>query len=258
MAFPRSVETDRRGRFAGKIVLVTGAGQGIGRACVSKFLRESADVVAVDRDEDALRDLAESHADPALRIFRADISSPGDEDDYVARVVREYGRLDVAVLNAGIEGTRQLITRTAVEDFDRVVAVNLRGTWLGLARAMAAMEASGGAITLTSSIAGLRGSIGLAPYSATKHAVVGLMKTAALEGAPHGIRVNSVHPGPIATRMLDDAAPTSYKVGTPEQIADVIAFVSSDEASYCSGSTIVADGSVMAGSPLLAGDPLHG
>ena len=174
--------------------------------------------------------------------------------------MERFGRVDAALLNAGIEGTVGPIGALPAEAFDRVMAVNVRGVWLGLSALMPVMTDAGGSIVITSSAAGLKGAPTLAPYCASKHAVVGLMRSAAIEGAPHGIRVNTVHPGPVETRLLEGieagrnpADPAAARragiarvplgrCGQPGDIASLLLFLASDEAGFCTGSTYVADG----------------
>jgi NAD(P)-dependent dehydrogenase (short-subunit alcohol dehydrogenase family) len=177
-----------------------------------------------------------------------------------------FGGLDVALLNAGIEGRVGGIAELDVADFDRVIAVNLRGVWLGLKHVMPVMAAQGGgAVVVTSSVAGLKGTARFSPYIASKHGVTGLMKTAALEGAPDRIRVNAVHPAPIETRMMrsieEGFAPGAGekvheqmaareplgRYGEPEEVARLMAFLASDEASYVTGASYLVDGGLMAG-----------
>jgi len=249
-------------RFDSKIVAVTGAADGIGLAAVRRFAGEGATVVAVDTDVEALESARPEFGD-AVHWVHADVADDSTDHDWVGRTVDQFGRLDVVFLNAGIQGRLGPITDVPVEEFDRVIAVNLRGVWIGLSRSMVAMQTSGGVITITSSTGGLRGSAGLAPYVASKHAVVGLMKSAALEGARYGIRVNTLHPGGTATKMLDaissDAPASDSKsnpaasvplgrLADPVEMAALVAFLSSDEAGYITGSTVLADGGVLAGS----------
>ena len=171
-----------------------------------------------------------------------------------------FGGLDVAVLNAGIEGTVAL-AEYDVDTFDRVIAVNVRGVFLGIKHAMPAMEArGGGSIVVVSSIAGLRGRPRMGAYVTSKHAVVGLMRTAALEGAAAGVRVNSVHPSPVDTRMMrslesmlapDDPegfrrdyerASPQGRYARPEEVGQVMLFLASDDSGHCTGGTYTVDG----------------
>jgi len=171
-----------------------------------------------------------------------------------------FGGLDIAVLNAGIEGKVAPIGEMAVADFDQVMNVNVRGVFMGLSKAMPAMATKGGSIVILSSTAGRQGSPGLSPYITSKHAVMGLMKSAAMEGAEKNIRVNTVNPGPIDTRMMRqieiNASPDDpnamkeallvgipmKRYGTAQEVAEIISFLSSDRASYCTGNYYGVDG----------------
>lgn len=242
--------------LAGKVAVVTGAAGGIGRGLTRKFLAEGASVLMVDLQEDALREAA-STLDGEVDFVAADVTSVEDTTRYFARCIERFGKLDIAALNAGILGDMAPITEQRVEAFDRVMAVNVRGVFLGLAESMRLMKQSGGAILVTSSVAGIRGTRnGLAPYSASKHAVIGLMKSAALEGSKFGIRVNSINPSGVETSMLREieeglkSGPAARdlkgerpagRFATPDEIADLATFLVSDRASYCSGSTYMID-----------------
>ncbi|GGC87613.1 SDR family NAD(P)-dependent oxidoreductase [Chelatococcus reniformis] len=252
-------------RLDGAVALITGATGGIGRATAARFVDEGARVVLADLDAEALSDLAAAFG-PSAAWICADVTEEEQNRAAVALALERWSRIDIGVLNAGIEGRVAAIDELAPADFDRVIAVNVRGVFLGLAQLLPALRrGGGGAITITSSTAGLRGAAGLAAYTASKHAVIGLMKSAALEGAPHNIRVNTVNPAPVETRMMrsieagarpddPDGAKTKFltgiplkRYGRPEEIAALIAFLSSDEASFCTGGIYTADGGTMAG-----------
>lgn len=250
-------------RFRDKTVLVTGSTGGIGQAVVERFAAEGARLVLVDLDAALLRQQAQALGAAALPIA-ADVSHEDQTAAALAQALGHWGRIDIAVLNAGIEGKIALIEDQQASDFDRVMAVNVRGVFLWLSRLMRVMkDQGGGVITITSSTGGLRGSARLSPYVASKHAVVGLARSAALEGARHGVRVNTVNPGPIATRMMaaieagaGDAAQRRAKgiaaiplnrYGTPAEVASMIAFLSSEEAAYATGSSFALDGGALAG-----------
>jgi NAD(P)-dependent dehydrogenase (short-subunit alcohol dehydrogenase family) len=250
------------GRLQGKVAIVTGAADGIGRAVVTKLTDEGAAVVGVDINAESIeRNRAETG--DAVTWIVADVSSDAAEHDYVAQAIEIHPRIHIAHLNAGIEGRVAPIAQLSTAEFDRVIAVNLRSVFIGLSRLMRHMQdGSGGAITITSSTGGLRGSSAMAPYSASKHGVIGLMKSAALEGGRYGIRVNTINPGATNTRMLAalraempaDDAKSSTKTNTPldreadpSEIANVVAFLSSDEASFITGAIYLADGGAMAG-----------
>src|SRR5579875_547569 len=246
-------------RFAGKVAVITGAAGGMGRAAAARLLGEGARVVLVDRDVEALeragRDLGE-----AMTVV-ADVAEETSVRAYVGRAVAVYGAIDLFFNNAGIEGRVAPLTELAAADFDRVMAVNVRGVFLGLREVMRQMrrQPSGGAIVNTASMGGLRGGLNFSPYVASKHAVVGLTRSAALAGAPHHIRVNAVAPGHIDTRMArsiaEQASPADPgramaerssriplgRYGTPEEVAELVAWLLSDEASYVTGAIVAID-----------------
>lgn len=248
-----------------KVALVTGATGGIGKACAHRLAGQGACLVLVDLDADRLQRLAQALGGQTL-CLTADVADAAQTAGYVQAALQRFGRIDIAMLTAGIEGPVGSIAATPVEAFDRVMQVNVRGVWLGLAQLMPAMRASGGgSIVITASIAGLRGSAGQGAYVASKHAVIGLTKVAALEGAPDAIRVNAVCPGAIETRMMsaiesgfDAAHPDAVRArivagiaqkryGTAEEVAALMCFVAGDEAGYCTGSVFPVDGGATAG-----------
>lgn len=250
-------------RFQDKVVVVTGAAGGIGLAAVRRFASEGASILAVDLEGSSLDAAAAEAHSFGTEVFThaADCSLADDVSGYVDRCVREFGRCDVLFNNAGIEGLIMNLTEYPEEDFDRVISVNLRGVWLGMKYAAPAMFASGGgSIVNTASTAGLIGARGLSAYVASKHGVVGLTKSAALELVPQGVRVNAVCPSPIETRMMrsleegfgGDQAEMIRKdlasrnpmgrYGEPEEVAALVAFLASDDASYINGGIYTVDG----------------
>jgi NAD(P)-dependent dehydrogenase (short-subunit alcohol dehydrogenase family) len=249
------------GRLDGKRAVITGGAGGIGVAAARLFVAEGARVMLVDRDRPALERAAQ---DIGAAWCVADVSDAAATKAFVAQAVQELGGIDVALLNAGIEGQVKSIADMPVEVFDQVMAVNARGVFLGLKEIMPRMKSTGGSIVITSSIAGLRGGPGIAPYIASKHAAIGLMRTAALEGAPDKIRVNTVNPAPIDTRMIESLEKQRYpddppkarrgwldriparRYGTPEEVAKLMLFLASDESGFCSGGTYLIDGAMMA------------
>lgn len=245
--------------------LVTGACGGIGQACARRLAARGAALVLVDLDSSGLDELARDIGGEVL-CLTADVADAQQSQSYVQAALARYGRVDQAFLNAGVEGPAGLITETPVEAFDRVMRVNVRGVWLGLAQLMPAMEmAGGGSIVVTSSIAGLRGSARHAPYVASKHAVIGLMKSAAIEGASKNIRVNAVCPGAVDTRMMKaieaganpskpesvrtriEAAIPQQRYADPDEVAAMMCFIAGSEAGYCTGSVFTIDGGSTAG-----------
>jgi 3alpha(or 20beta)-hydroxysteroid dehydrogenase len=248
------------GKLKGKTAIITGGAGGIGQATARLFIDEGASVLLVDRDEGVLREACERLGRHAA-FFAADISEAGAAQRYVAAAKSKFGGVDVLFANAGIEGAVRPLVELPVEDFDRVLAVNVRGVFLGIRAAAPEMAArGGGSIIVTSSVAGLIGSRGLSAYVTSKHAVIGLARCAALELAPQHIRVNTVNPGPIENRMMrsieEQASPghgsdvkhgfeqmvALGRYGTNEEIARLALFLASDDSSYCTGSVFVADG----------------
>jgi|TARA_Y100001933_G_scaffold193302_1_gene193222 NAD(P)-dependent dehydrogenase (short-subunit alcohol dehydrogenase family) len=250
----------------GKVAMVTGAAAGIGRATALKFASEGARVSLSDIDEDggdATASMIRERGGDALFV-KGDVADPSDVAELVAKTVARFGRLDCACNNAGIEGKVVPLAEQPLENFERVIAVNLRGVFLCLqAEIRQMLKNGGGAIVNLASVAGLIGFPGLAPYVASKHGVNGLTKNAALEYSKLGIRVNSICPGGIDTRMLDSLAAQSTggklttgelmnplhpigRIGTPEEVAELVVWLCSDRASFITGANIPIDGGFVA------------
>lgn len=250
------------GLVQGKIALVTGGGSGIGRATSLALAKEGAKVavsdVVVAGGEETVR-LIQAAGGEALFI-KADVTQVAEVEALINKVVETYGRLDCAFNNAGIEGTMTSTTECSEENFDRTIAVNLKGVWLCMKHEIPHMlKQGGGAIVNTASVAGLVGFQGLPAYVASKHGVNGLTKTAALEYAKSGIRVNAVCPGVIHTPMVDrlfTSQPSAGetiaamepvgRLGKPEEIAAAVVWLCSDAASFVTGLPMAVDGGLIA------------
>jgi NAD(P)-dependent dehydrogenase (short-subunit alcohol dehydrogenase family) len=248
--------------LAGKVALVTGGTSGIGRETAVLFAKAGAKVVVAGRREPEGSETVEQvkAAGSESLFVKADVSKGIEVEALVQTAVEKFGRLDIAFNNAGIEGAWAPIVRQSEEDFDRTVAINLKGVWLCLKFEMREMlKQGGGVIVNMSSVTGLAGAAGAAAYSASKHGVIGLTKTAALENAKSGIRVNAVCPGFIETPMADRIfrAPGVRKfvvgchpvgrLGTPTEIAEAVVWMCSDRAAFMTGQTLVLDGGLLAG-----------
>lgn len=253
-------------RLDGKVAIITGGAGGIGQATARLFVDEGASVVLVDVDAAALQAAVVAIGGDRVSAVAADVARADDSDRYVRAAIERHGGIDIFFANAGIEGVVAPLVEQPDDAFDRVLAVNVRGAWLGLKRVMAHMQerGAGGSIIITSSIAGVRGSPMLAPYAISKHAVIGLMRSAALAGAAHGIRVNTVNPSPVETRMMRSIeagaspdAPERAKAervgriplgryGLPEEVAHLVLFLASDESRYCTGGVYMIDGGLTA------------
>lgn len=248
-------------RFAGKVALLTGAATGIGRATAQAFAREGAKVVVADvnaRDgEETVRMIRDGSGD-ALFV-RADVSKSADWQHLVDEMLRAYGRVDVLFNNAGVEGQMGSTADYSEEAFDKLLSVNLKGVWLGMRTVIPQMLKQGkGAIVNTASILGVVGFAGAVAYTASKHAILGMTKVAALEYSAQGIRINAVCPGFIKTPMIERGLGqlpnyqetlaqlaqlhATGRMGEPEEVANLVLFLASDEASFITGAAYLVDG----------------
>jgi meso-butanediol dehydrogenase/(S,S)-butanediol dehydrogenase/diacetyl reductase len=245
-----------------QVVLITGAASGIGRAAVELYAERGYCVVAVDVNASALAGLAVIGG--RVATLRGDVASTETNEKAVRLAVTRFGRLDAAVLNAGIGGGGPLEAREAVRNFDRIIAVNLRGVLLGIRAAVPALRAAGGgAIVATSSVSGLRGDPGTWAYNASKAAVINLVRGLAVDYAAQNIRINAIAPGGTATGLTarqaadPDLGPLitrripQQRWAEPREQAEVLWFLTSPAASYITGATIPVDGGLSANGGIL-------
>lgn len=254
-------------RFEGKVAVVTGAAGGIGRATVARFASEGAAIVAVDLDRAALDEVAHEASSLGADVLplAADVSDAAETARWVAESVGRFGGIDVLFNNAGIEGVVAPFEEYPDDAFDRVMAVNVRGAWLAIKHAMPVLRArGGGSIVNTSSVAGLTGNPFVCAYVASKHALIGLTRAAAVAGGPVGVRVNAICPSPVDTRMMRSleqgfapGAPETAQAmiaariplgryATVDEIAAVVAFLGSDDARFVNGAAWTVDGGMTA------------
>jgi len=247
------------GRLDGKVALITGGARGMGKSHARHFVAEGARVVLGDLLDDRGAAVAAGLGAAACRYVHHDVTSEADWAAAAGTALDAFGRLDVLVNNAGVLKFAD-ITDMPLADFRQVLEVNAVGCWLGMKAVIEPMKAAGGgSIVNISSIEGFTGAAGLSAYSASKFAIRGMTKAAAQELGQFGIRVNSVHPGGVLTRMVIEQAQTGRdgerflgslplgRFAEPAEISRLVAYLASDESSYSTGSEFVADGGVLSG-----------
>ena len=255
-------KTEFRKRLDGKVAVITGATGGIGEATAKRFLEEGASVMLVGRSAEKLKETRERLAEyQNVAEFVADAADEAATAAAVAATIKAFGGVDILLANAGTEGNFAPIESLTMDEFESVLRTNVIGVWLSMKYCVEPMkQRGGGSMIALSSIAGMIGSPTMAPYIASKHAVFGLVKTAALELAEANVRVNAIGPGPIDNRMIhslesqfnpeDQTAGHDFilslvpmkRYGTNEEVANLALFLASDESSYCTGSIHMIDG----------------
>lgn len=248
-------------RFDDKVVLVTGGGSGIGLATACAFAREGAKVVICSRSEKGQQASTQIRQEGGDALFvQCDVASHTAQLSLIEKILSTYGRLDIAVNNAGVEGPLVPLEQIELESWREVIDINLTGVWLGMKEQIKIMKNSGGVIVNISSIAGMKTLQNVGAYAASKAAVISLTKTAAVECASSGIRINAVCPGPVLTAMVKnfqehdpeffretilDSIPMK-RIGMSEEIAKGILWLTSDDASFMTGQCLVLDGGLCA------------
>ena len=247
-------------QMQGRVALITGAAKGIGRACALAFAESGASVLVSDRNPDQVAELAATIEEMGgvAAALGCDICSEAQVEALVAEATRRWGRLDFAINNAGTSPPITPLTRCETGDWDRIIATNLTGLFYCLRAQIKTMRATGGAIVNIASTTGLRGAAGLASYSASKHGAIGLTRSAALETAAQGIRINALCPGAIETplfaaRLGDEGMRAAIagqtpmgRIGRPEEVAALALWLCSDAAAFVTGTEFTVDGGLLA------------
>ncbi|MFT7213987.1 MAG: NAD(P)-dependent dehydrogenase (short-subunit alcohol dehydrogenase family) [Granulosicoccus sp.] len=248
-------------RLKGKVAVITGGAGGIGKAAGKLFVAEGADVLLVDLDENSLKAACDEIGSNRVSYCVADVTRAADNQKMISVAEERYGGVDVLLANAGIAGDVTSIVEYDEARFDQVMAVNVKGPFLGLQASIPAInKRGGGSIIITSSIMGVTGGANIAPYVTSKHAVIGMMKSAAKECAAMNIRVNTVNPSPVDTNMMrvleEGLSPGESEAmkarmeaniplgryAEPADIAKIMLFLASDDSAFVTGSTYMVDG----------------
>jgi len=246
-----------------KVAIITGGAGSIGKTTAKLFLEEGAKILLVDVDDTQLKKFVHDLGSENVAYYVADVSKASEVAGYVDEAVKLFGKIDVFFNNAGIEGVVKPMVDYPEDVFDKVMAVNVKGIWLGNKYVLPQMN-KGGSIIITSSVAGILGFAGLGAYVTSKHAVVGIMRTLAIEAAPLKIRVNSIHPSPVNNRMMrsiEEGASSGHgdevkkqfeatiplkRYAEPIEIAQLVLFLAGDKSQFITGTTQVIDGGMCA------------
>jgi NAD(P)-dependent dehydrogenase (short-subunit alcohol dehydrogenase family) len=249
-------------KLENKVAIITGGAGSIGKITAKLFLEEGAKVFLVDINEQDLKEVDEELEGSRIKYCVADVSKSADVQRYVKEAVDAFGKIDIFFNNAGIEGVVKPLVDYPEDVFDKIMAVNVKGIWLGNKYVLPQMN-DGGSVIMTSSVAGIVGFAGLSAYVTSKHAVVGIMRVTAIEAAPRKIRVNSVHPSPVNNRMMrsiEEGASAGHaddvkkqfeaniplgRYAEPIEIAKLVVFLASDDSQFITGTTQVIDGGMV-------------
>ena len=248
-------------RLQDKVAIITGGAGEIGMACAQLFIEHGAKLVLCGRNLEALQDAQQALASDKVAVFAGDVTCEEDNRALVEFTMERFQRLDIFFANAGIEGVFAPISEYPLDVFQKTLAVNVVGPFLGIKHALPAMsKTGGGSIIVCSSAAGMQGGAGICGYNTSKHAVTGLVRSAARDAAPFKVRVNSVNPGPLESKMMSalerggsPQAPEKARAlmlrkgpmaryGTLSEVAQMVLFLASDESSYCTGALFPVDG----------------
>lgn len=250
-------------KLESKVAIITGGAGSIGKVTAKLFLEEGAKVMLVDLDEDELKKVSEELNSENVKYCVVDVSKAIDVERYINETVKMFGKIDIFFNNAGIEGAVKPIIDYPEEAFDEIIAINVKGAWLGNKYALPHMK-DGGSIIMTSSLSGLLGFINLSGFIISKHAIMGIMRATAIEVASRKIRVNAINPGPVDNRMmrsieegeveghaeevkkqLENTIPFG-RYAEPIEIAKLVLFLAGDDSQYITGTTQVIDGGMSA------------
>ncbi len=251
-------------RLNNKSVIITGGSGGIGAAAAKIMLAQGAKILLVDIDEQALTQTLKDLDSRNIHVFKADVSDENQVKAYAEKAEKLFSTVDVFFNNAGIEGVVKPLDEYPMDTYHKLIDINVNGVYYGLRYVFPLMKEKGGSVIITSSVAGLGGTANVLPYVASKHAVIGMMRAAALEGAPHKIRVNTINPSPVDNRMMRSleqgftpgdaqAAKTDFehriplqRYATNEEVAAAALFLASEESSFITGVVLPVDGGMTA------------